>query len=128
MARTPLPRHRLASAVTVALAVTVGTLAASPSLAATSTVTAAAAASQATQQDGVPFPVGSEIYGAGSTGFLTAVQATSSSRAYSWTRYEDGVTTALAEGTHVGSRGTDLVATRQGTVYTIRDMATDAAP
>ncbi|MFE9133669.1 FG-GAP-like repeat-containing protein [Streptomyces sp. NPDC007355] len=127
MARTPLPRHRLASAVTVALAVTVGTLAASPALAATSTVTVAAAISQSTQQDVIPFPVGSEIYSAGSTGFLTAVQATSTTRAFSWTRYEGGATTTLT-GPHVGGRGTDLVTTRQGTVYTIRDMATDAAP
>ena len=122
-----MPGRRLAAAaVTVALAVTVGSLAAP---AATATAPAAPlTATEAQQQEVIPFPLDSAIYSAGPTGFLTGQQTTSTTRTYRWTRYEDGVTTELSPGTYGVSKTTDLVTTREGTVYTMRDMATDAAP
>ncbi|SEC76454.1 VCBS repeat-containing protein [Streptomyces sp. TLI_105] len=121
MTRTHRPRrHRLATAVAVALAVTAGPLAAVPAVATTSAVTA----EQAAQEEVLPFLNDSSIVGTGPTGFLT--RHTDST--YRWTRYADGVTTTLPTGSYRSSRQTDIVTKVDGTVYTMYDMATGAEP
>ncbi|MFE9736707.1 FG-GAP repeat domain-containing protein [Streptomyces sp. NPDC006477] len=125
MARTPLPRHRLASAVTVALAVTVGTLAASPALAGTPSATTISTLT--TAEDVLPLPADAVLYGAGPTGFLSA-QISGTSATFRWTRYADGGTTILPKGSYTTSPGTDIVTKLANPLYTLYDMGTGAEP
>ncbi|MFF3602848.1 FG-GAP repeat domain-containing protein [Streptomyces sp. NPDC002463] len=111
-------RHRLA--VAVALAVTAGVLA-SPAVAATAprpaTASVAAAAPAPT------LPPDSQLVGNGPSGFLTR----HNDGGFSWTRYADGVTTALP----AGSRGTvraDTVVASAGTTHTVYDMSGASSP
>lgn len=118
---TSSTRHRLAVAVT--LAVTAGLLA-SPAVAATAPhpATAAVAADQQTAPV-LTLPQDSYLVGNGPSGFLTRRNDGS----FSWTRYADGVTTALP----AGSKGTvraDTVVASSGTVHTVYDMSGGSSP
>lgn len=125
MSRARTSRHRLTTAVTVALAVTVGTLTAAPTaLAATGAVTAGA---EEAPQAASELPPGSLLIGNGPSGFLTR-STEGTKRVYRWTRSEDGVTTVLPEGTYYGGLRSDLVVKMDGTVHTLYDMATGADP
>ncbi|WP_306311153.1 FG-GAP repeat domain-containing protein [Streptomyces hydrogenans] len=121
----PTARRLLTAAVAVALTVTAGALTAPAATAAPAAVTAAPADAQA------PVPLiqdGGTLWGAGPSGFLTLYHADG---VYSsaWTRYADGVTTALPGSTVPRPvRGTDLVAQVDGSVHTIRLMDSDAEP
>ncbi|MEU2230163.1 FG-GAP repeat domain-containing protein [Streptomyces vietnamensis] len=123
MAHARKSRHRLAAAVAVTLAVTAGVLT-SPAVAATGAgpETAAVAADQ--QAAAVPtLPQDSQLVGNGPSGFLTR----HNDGGFSWTRYADGVTTALP----AGSRGTvraDTVVASSGTVHTVYDMSGASSP
>ncbi|MEU0399073.1 VCBS repeat-containing protein [Streptomyces sp. NPDC006197] len=124
MTPTRTARVRLRAAVTAVLAVTAAGPAV-PAVAApssTGAVTAAAAAEQ--QAAAVPaLPQGSRLVGNGPSGLLTRDR----DGRFSWTRYADGVTTALPE----GSRGTvrsDTVVASSGTVHTVYDMSGASSP
>ncbi|MGW5774979.1 FG-GAP repeat domain-containing protein [Streptomyces sp. NPDC003863] len=110
-------RHRLA--VAVALAVTAGVLA-SPAVAATAP---RPAASVAAADPALTLPQDSQLVGNGPSGFLTRHD----DGGFSWTRYADGVTTALP----AGSRGTvraDTVVVSAGTTHTVYDMSGASSP
>ncbi|MFI6420090.1 FG-GAP repeat domain-containing protein [Streptomyces sp. NPDC050842] len=131
MNRTSTTRYRLvaAAAVAVALAVTAGgTAGAAPGhMATTGAVTADAGLSP--QEDGVaPFPPDAAVVGSGPTGFLSA-QSGDSQLTYRWTRYEDGVTTALPGTAYRTARRTDTVTQDLGNgVFRLQDMGTGADP
>ncbi|MGW1118588.1 FG-GAP repeat domain-containing protein [Streptomyces tanashiensis] len=114
-------RRRLAVAIT--LAVTTGALA-SPAVAATGTRPASAAVTAGPQATSVPtLPQDSRLVGNGPSGFLTR----HNDGGFSWTRYADGVTTALP----AGSRGTvraDTVVASSGTSHTLYDMSGASSP
>ncbi|WP_395361004.1 N-acetylmuramoyl-L-alanine amidase [Streptomyces sp. YH02] len=128
-------RRLAAVAVTIVLAATGGTLTTLPATAAP-----APGAAQEDQQTVVPYPKGYvDVLGGGTAGFFThAVQT----RTISWTRYADGVTTAVIEGqyspTGTGAYAvdaSDVLVTgdhawdmRQSRVLTVRDLASGAAP
>ncbi|MFE5592691.1 FG-GAP repeat domain-containing protein [Streptomyces sp. NPDC056549] len=129
MSRARTSRHRLTTAVTVALAVTVGTLTAAPTaLAATGAVPAAAAAT-GEQQDVTALAPNSFVGGNGPSGFLSRHYAQATGTDYFWTRYADGVTTTLLRtGTYAGSVASDVVVRYEGTRFELYDMATGAEP
>ncbi|WP_328943169.1 VCBS repeat-containing protein [Streptomyces sp. NBC_00250] len=121
-------RTRLAAAVTVALAVTLGTLTAGPALATTATVAGTAAATAA-QQDAIALLPDSAVLGNGPSGFLTRHRDSfDTGDVYRWTRYEDGVTTVLPAGKYTGSAQSDVIVKIEGATYKLYDMATGAAP
>ncbi|WP_369145848.1 FG-GAP repeat domain-containing protein [Streptomyces sp. R44] len=126
MSRARAPRRHLTAAVTVALAVTVGTLTAVPAAVA-STGTAVVAEAQ---QGEVPALLpDSFIGGNGPSGFLSRHYTAAEGMQYRWTRYADGVTTTLLPtGTYAGSVGSDVVVRYEGTRYELYDMATGADP
>ncbi|GGS70704.1 hypothetical protein GCM10010222_09690 [Streptomyces tanashiensis] len=99
-----------------------GTLVAVPAGAATGAVTSAAA--PAAPQDLVAYPGGS-IAGSGPSGYLT-IRSVDGKLHYGWTRYTDGVTTPLPDGSYTSNQRTDAVTKADGTVYTTYDMATGA--
>ncbi|WP_052499253.1 FG-GAP repeat domain-containing protein [Streptomyces vietnamensis] len=118
-------RHRLAAAVTVALAVTVGGLtAAVPATAATASATAAATTAAAV----VPYPQGrTDIVSAGTTGFLTWERDDRAIHGV-WTRYADGSRKEPWPGDSWASvsHASDVVAGVGSDGYiTLRDMITD---
>ncbi|WP_282694900.1 VCBS repeat-containing protein [Streptomyces sp. CC208A] len=116
---------RLALAVTVALAVTAGGLAAPAFAAGPATpVTVRATAETAAP---LTVPVGSVVVSTGRTGMLTRT-GTGTGTVHRWTRHADGVTTTLPAGAYWGSPGTDLVVSQSGTVYTLTDMGGAADP
>ncbi|MFI6420089.1 FG-GAP repeat domain-containing protein [Streptomyces sp. NPDC050842] len=122
------PRRRPAAAIAVALAATVGTLAASPAPAAAEAVTSAAAGTTA-QEDAAALLPDSTVIGNGVSGFLTRHRDSDDiGDVYRWTRYEDGVTTILPKGRYVGSVRSDVVVKVEGTTYKLYDMATGADP
>ncbi|MEV4425082.1 FG-GAP-like repeat-containing protein [Streptomyces sp. NPDC053792] len=124
MSRVRTFRPHLATAVAIALAVTAGTTA---TAAAATTGVVTAAAGQSAEQDVLPFPDGAVIAGAGRTGFL-AGRTVDGRTTYEWTRYGDGSTTALPAGTLAPPGQTDVVTTVDGSVHTLRDMASESAP
>ncbi|MBB4983774.1 MULTISPECIES: FG-GAP-like repeat-containing protein [Streptomyces] len=111
-------RHRLA--VAVALAVTAGVLA-SPAVAATAPPTATASVAAAAPV--LTLPQDSKLVGNGPSGFLTRRSDGSSS----WTRYADGVTTALPKGSK-GTVRSDTVVASAGTAHTVYDMSGASSP
>ncbi|AJF66673.1 FG-GAP repeat domain-containing protein [Streptomyces vietnamensis] len=123
MAHARKSRHRLAAAVAVALAVTAGVLT-SPAVAATGARPGTAAVAADQQAATVPtLPQDSQLVGNGPSGFLTRHH----DGGFSWTRYADGVTTALP----AGSKGTvraDTVVASSGTVHTVYDMSGASSP
>ncbi|MEW1695813.1 N-acetylmuramoyl-L-alanine amidase [Streptomyces sp. NPDC091278] len=126
--RTP-GRRLMATAVTVALAATGGSLAASPATALPAPVTAADAVAQKTV---VPFPLNAEVVSAGTTGFLSRTNvAPGAVPEYRWTRYADGTSTVLP-GWAAGG-GSDLVVTgdnpdpEKSRVLMVHDMAAPSA-
>ncbi|MFF9146861.1 FG-GAP repeat domain-containing protein [Streptomyces sp. NPDC014861] len=110
----------LATAVAVALAAPV--CLASPAFAAGPATPPASA--QATEEAVAPLtvPADSVLVSAGRTGMLTRT-GWGEETVHRWTRLSDGVTTTLPAGPHWGSPGTDLVASRNGAVYTLTDMS-----
>ncbi|MFE2555105.1 FG-GAP repeat domain-containing protein [Streptomyces sp. NPDC059352] len=138
MARARISRRHLAAAVTAALAVTVGTLAApavaagdvaagtTPSSTATATATATATTTAA-EQDAIQLLPNSLLVGNGPSGFLTR-RPTTTGLEYRWTRYADGATTTLPQGTYMGSTGSDHVVKSASNVHTVYDMGTGADP
>ncbi|MEU3688214.1 FG-GAP repeat domain-containing protein [Streptomyces narbonensis] len=129
MRNSPSVRRRhLATAVTAVLAITVGTLAATPALAAAETATPSA--SGTTEQEGAAALLpDSTVLGNGPTGFLTRHRDSYDiGDVYRWTRYKDGVTTVLPQGTYTGGVRSDVVVKVEGTTYKLYDMATGAAP
>ncbi|MFE0649276.1 FG-GAP repeat domain-containing protein [Streptomyces sp. NPDC059534] len=124
-------RHRLAAAVTVALAVTVGTLSAVPAAMATTAATtgtgvgttAEAAPGTTTEQNALTMPAGTTVNGTGPTGFLTS-HMEGTTRVFTWTRHEDGVQTRLPGVRYGVNPGTDIVVRIDGTTYTYVDMST----
>ncbi|MBT2440833.1 VCBS repeat-containing protein [Streptomyces sp. ISL-36] len=131
MAHARTSRRRLGSAVTAVLALTVGTLAV-PAVAAPADQAVAAAAA-ATQTTSVTFPLGAEIVGAGSAGFLT--RGTREKPELRWTRYADGTSTVLSTtGNAADGSASDVVVTGDASapfqyrVVQLHDMATGAAP
>ncbi|WP_158718989.1 VCBS repeat-containing protein [Streptomyces globisporus] len=126
MSHPRTPRRALTAAATTVLAVTLAVTAVPPAVPAVA-MTGTVAAGRSTQQEVVPFPLDSAVLSSGPTGFLT-VRKSSSPATYSWTRYADGVTTALPGGPYVGSQQTDLVSKLEDGVYKLYDMATGAAP
>ncbi|WP_435974628.1 FG-GAP repeat domain-containing protein [Streptomyces sp. Qhu_M48] len=128
MSRVRTSRRRLALAVTVALAVTTGSLAAGPAVATTGGAAAGAVAAPArSSQDPAEMLPGSTVIGNGPSGFLTR-RTESGTNIYRWTRYADGVTTTLPGAGYAGSHGSDLVVRSEGNVHTILDMASGADP
>ncbi|WP_086824051.1 VCBS repeat-containing protein [Streptomyces sp. NRRL B-24572] len=127
-------RHRLAAAVTVALAVTVGTLtagaaatAAPAAFATTGAVTAAAG--ESAEQDVVPFPVDSWVMGAGPTGFLSTQSIINTPLTWRWTRFADGVTTVLPGVSYASAHGSDIVSSgSKDGVFTLYDMGSGGDP
>ncbi|GGU92869.1 hypothetical protein GCM10010275_32610 [Streptomyces litmocidini] len=111
-------RHRLA--VAVALAVTAGVLA-PPAVAATGTHAETAAV--AAPAPALTLPPGSRLVGNGPSGFLTRHE----DGGFSWTRYADGVTTALPAGS-AGTVRADTVVASAGTVHTVYDMSGASSP
>ncbi|MER7537061.1 VCBS repeat-containing protein [Streptomyces sp. NPDC097704] len=111
-------RHRLA--VAVALAVTAGVLA-SPAVAATAPPTATASVAAAAPV--LTLPQDSQLVGNGPSGFLTRRNDGS----LSWTRYADGVTTALPKGSK-GTVRSDTVVASAGTAHTVYDMSGASSP
>ncbi|MFH8578633.1 VCBS repeat-containing protein [Streptomyces zaomyceticus] len=133
MSRVRTPRRRLALAVTAALAVTTGSLAAGPAVAttgtpATGTVTAGATTTgPLAAQDALALLPGSVLVGNGPSGFLSRLTE-SGTNVYRWTRYADGVTTTLPGTVYGGTHGSDLVVRSEGNVRTILDMSSGAEP
>ncbi|MFI8916681.1 FG-GAP repeat domain-containing protein [Streptomyces sp. NPDC053513] len=118
---TSNPRHRLATAV--ALAVTTGLLA-SPAVAATAPHPApAAVAADQQAAAAITLPQGSQLVGNGPSGFLTRHR----DGGFAWTRYADGVTTALPAGAK-GTVRADTVVVSSGTTHTVYDMSGGASP
>ncbi|MFF5281953.1 FG-GAP repeat domain-containing protein [Streptomyces sp. NPDC013171] len=115
------PRRRLALAVTAALAVTTGTLTAVPAVAAPPAVQAAE------QQEALTLDPGARVVGNGPSGFLTRAPGTNA-YVFRWTRYADGVTTALPAGDYWGGVQTDIVVKTEGSIRKLYDMATGADP
>ncbi|MEU1861537.1 FG-GAP repeat domain-containing protein [Streptomyces gardneri] len=130
MFHTRTPGTRLAAAVTVALAVTMGTLAAGPAMAATGTLTTAPASGTAAQEaDAAALLPESRVLGNGTEGFLTLRRDSYDiGDVYRWTRYDTGVTTVLPKGKYQGSPRSDVIVKIEGTTYKLYDMATGAAP
>ncbi|MFG3037877.1 FG-GAP repeat domain-containing protein [Streptomyces sp. NPDC048330] len=118
-------RHRLAAAITVALAVTVGTLSAAPAAVATTTAGTEAAPGATAEQGPLTMPAGAQVVGSGPSGFL-ATHLEGTTRVYTWTRHEDGVQTRLPGSRYAASPGTDIVVRIEGTTYTYVDMSTGA--
>ncbi|MFF3839378.1 FG-GAP repeat domain-containing protein [Streptomyces sp. NPDC001930] len=127
---------RLATAVTVVLAVTAlgaGTLATAPAAFA---ATPAAVAAPAQQADTVlpVYPEGTSFGGVGASGFLTYSFAEDTSRNLLWTPYDGGARTSLGtpEGWTIGA-GDVIVLGDAGwsanmRAITLRNMATPSAP
>ncbi|MGW2200716.1 FG-GAP repeat domain-containing protein [Streptomyces sp. NPDC001774] len=114
--------RRLAAAITAALSMTAGTLAAGPALAAPVTEGAVLPASGTDQEAVIAFPKDSNIAFAGRTGFLTRSWYSDETR---WTRFSDGSSTVLPAMRIVGVPGTDrLVADDGWRGMTLKDMAT----
>ncbi|MEU2079842.1 VCBS repeat-containing protein [Streptomyces sp. NPDC013489] len=130
MYRTRSSRSRLALAVSVALAVTLGTLTAGGTAAASGSTTETTTASSGTAQEAaIALLPDSDLAGSGPTGFLTTrYDSTTSGAVYRWTRYEDGVTTVLPAGSYRGGVASDVIVKAEGTTYKLYDMATGAAP
>ncbi|CAM5424884.1 VCBS repeat-containing protein [Streptomyces tanashiensis] len=128
MSRARTSRHRLATAATVALAVTVGTLTAAPAaLAAPEAVPAAAG--QEAEQPVAPFPVSASLMSSGPTGFLSAQSLVNQPLAWRWTRYADGVTTVLTGGSYGSTPGTDIITSgSKDGVFTLYDMGKGGEP
>ncbi|MGW4748875.1 FG-GAP repeat domain-containing protein [Streptomyces sp. NPDC004290] len=128
MSRARTSRHRLTTAVTVALAVTVGTLTAAPTALATGAAPAAASTT-GEQQDVPALAPHAPVIGNGPSGFLSRTYTAAAGTDYQWTRYADGVTTTLLRtGTYAGSVASDVVVRYEGTRYELYDMATGAEP
>ncbi|MFD7325443.1 FG-GAP repeat domain-containing protein [Streptomyces sp. NPDC059875] len=111
-------RRRLTVAVSVALAMT----AAAPAAAAPAPASAPALASATGAEDQavVPFPLDSEIVGAGSTGFLTLGRL-----GQMWTTFADGTATTLPSSGHAyGAQASDAVVVQTGNTLTLKDMTT----
>ncbi|MEU1229984.1 VCBS repeat-containing protein [Streptomyces sp. NPDC005828] len=114
-------RHRLALAVTAALAVTTGTLTAVPAVAAPPALHAAE------QQEALTLDPSAKVAGNGPSGFLTRTYE-GSTAVFRWTRYADGVTTTLPAGDYWGGVQTDIVMKTEGSIRKLYDMATGADP
>ncbi|MFJ9913422.1 FG-GAP repeat domain-containing protein [Actinacidiphila glaucinigra] len=122
----PAARRRLTAAVTVVLAVTVGSsvsLVVTPSVAVAASNGAGGTAVTA-EQTSVGMPPDGEVFGVGMTGFLTVVQGTNPR--WRWTRFADGSTTEM-NGKTWGS-SSDLVLVEQGDAYVLQDMTGGIAP
>ncbi|MDX3094271.1 VCBS repeat-containing protein [Streptomyces sp. ME01-24h] len=117
-------RRRLAAAVTAVLALTAGAGLTAPVAIAAAGDTAVTAGAE--QDSVIRIPAGSTLYGAGSTGFLTAAKDASGTYRYRWTRLADGVTTDLA-GRAYGS-ASDTILVEEGDVYVLYDMAGGGEP
>ncbi|MBT2443939.1 VCBS repeat-containing protein [Streptomyces sp. ISL-36] len=122
MNHTRTSRRRLASSVAAVLAVTAGTLA-MPTVATAETPQAVAAPAE---QEVASIPPGSLLTGNGPSGFVTRLPAGEGSE-YRWTRYSDGVTTALPAGNWKGSLQSDIVVKSEGTTHTLYDMGPQGA-
>ncbi|MEU2655344.1 VCBS repeat-containing protein [Streptomyces sp. NPDC007325] len=122
-----LAGRRLATAVAVALAVTAGGLAATP--AAVASPPAATVTAETDARPAVIDPT-SALRGWGRSGFLSRVGEGHEVPTYRWTRYEDGVTTALPATSPLyrASMGGDVVVRPEGTSYHVYDMAAGGAP
>ncbi|MFC9590624.1 FG-GAP repeat domain-containing protein [Streptomyces sp. NPDC056944] len=117
--------RRLSVAVVLALTtggLTVPVLAAAPAVA---SVTAQDAAEEQTPLD---IPEDAKLLSAGRTGMLTSTGWQPETAEYRWTPYSGGPTVTLPAGPKWGSTGTDLVASKDGDVYTLTDMSGTAAP
>ncbi|MFE5939568.1 FG-GAP repeat domain-containing protein [Streptomyces sp. NPDC056470] len=115
--------RRLAAAVTAALAMTAGTLAAGPVHAAPFTEGSVLPASGTDQQDVIAFPRNAAIVFSGRAGFLTRSSALSTP--FLWTRFSDGTTTTFLNERVLGVPGTDRVILDDGwRGLSLRDMAT----
>ncbi|MFB7358437.1 FG-GAP repeat domain-containing protein [Streptomyces gardneri] len=124
------PRHRLATAVAAALAMTAGvSVAAAPAGAAMpmAGATVVAAANGLADADVVPFPKDATVLTAGPKGFLSAQSG--SAVTYRWTRYLDGATTVLpSDGKYAYAPQSDIVPEIVGNGrYTMHDMSTGTA-
>ncbi|MFF5708911.1 FG-GAP-like repeat-containing protein [Streptomyces sp. NPDC012756] len=117
-------RHRLALAVTAALAVTTGTLTAVPAVAAPSSATTTAAVT-GEQQDIAPFPVKAWVMSVGPTGFLSA--QTGTQLTWRWTRFADGVETVLDRPYGYADQ-TDVLTRGENGVFKLYDMGTGGDP
>ncbi|MFG3038850.1 FG-GAP repeat domain-containing protein [Streptomyces sp. NPDC048330] len=130
-------RRRLtAAAVTAALAVTGGTIAAVPATAAPAPgATQQDRQDQQDQQTTVAFPRNADVVGAGPSGFLSKTRGTTPE--YRWTWYADGTSIVLPGATVAAAGGTDRVVTvdrtapvagRVARVYDLSTPATAAVP
>ncbi|MFK4196580.1 FG-GAP repeat domain-containing protein [Streptomyces sp. NPDC033754] len=108
-------RGRIGAAIAVTVTVTAGGLAGMPAAVAAVSDTAVTTMSQA-----VPtLPEDSQLVGNGPSGFLTRT----GHGQFSWTRYKDGVTTALPRA-YEGTVRSDTIVASSGTTYSLYDMAT----
>ncbi|MBT2408654.1 MULTISPECIES: FG-GAP-like repeat-containing protein [unclassified Streptomyces] len=119
-------RRLLASAVTAALAVTVGTFAVPAAAAPALADGAAATAATAQQGDLIQIPPQSQLLSVGTTGFLTYTRATNTTFTYRWTRFADRSTTVIPG--QVRGATSDTVLIEQENLYTFRDMTGASAP
>ncbi|MDX2290925.1 MULTISPECIES: FG-GAP-like repeat-containing protein [Streptomyces] len=119
----------LSPAVALVLAVSAGTLS-TPAVAADAADWAQSTATAETGAETIAplaIPVDSVLLSAGQTGMLSRT-GTGASAVHRWTRLADGVTTILPAGTYWGSAGTDLVVSREGSVFTFTDMSGAVEP
>ncbi|MEV6245855.1 VCBS repeat-containing protein [Streptomyces sp. NPDC051742] len=105
-------RRLAATAVTIVLAATGGTLTTLPA-------TAAPATTREDQQAAVAFPLDADVVGAGPSGFLSKTRGTTPE--YRWTRYADGSSTVLTGASAAGG-GSDLVVTGDRTLLTVSSV------
>ncbi|MFE5661130.1 FG-GAP repeat domain-containing protein [Streptomyces sp. NPDC056517] len=118
----------LAAAVAVALAATVSgpTAQALAVDTAPRAVTARAAAGE--QAAPLDLPDDAKLLSAGRTGMLTSTGWQQETAVHRWTPYAGGATVTLPAGPKWGSTGSDLVASKDGDVYTLTDMSGTAEP
>ncbi|MFE0736127.1 N-acetylmuramoyl-L-alanine amidase [Streptomyces sp. NPDC058855] len=124
-------RRLSAVAVTAVLAATGGVVAAVP---ATAAPAPAAVAAGAAEESAVRFPVGAEVVGAGTTGFLSRTRTTGTATPeYRWTRFVDGSSTVLPPAALVTGGVSDVVVRGEAAeptdnrVLTLHDMAAPSA-
>ncbi|MEU6984629.1 VCBS repeat-containing protein [Streptomyces sp. NPDC046324] len=99
-----------------------------PALAAGPVSSAVTVQRTADERAPLDIPADAKLLSAGRTGMLTSTGWQPDSAVYRWTPFAGGATVTLPAGPKWGSTGTDLVASKDGNVYTLTDMSGTSAP